>query len=297
MANAFQFSGFRTYQRFLHGLLHTEDGPASIRTMSGVNASGFATATIVVAFVAAGTSNITITPESAAVLPPATVIAANAIAGDTSNILAARIANQIRTSPVGIYFNVTVAANTVAMVAKLRSNLYNLSTVTSSNVAALTVTPTLVPVAASALSVYRPGMIVGYDQSAIGNQGAYSVPQFKTTAAANDVCGILIHSAMTRIDEFNTPYIPMDEAVDVLTSGVVSLELAPGSAAVGVGSGSSVFVAFGGATPGRVANFAVNASFLQVNQAGQPFNLYPVAGRVTESNGLATQKFKFEVRQ
>lgn len=297
MANAFQFTGFRTYNKFLHGLLHTEDGPASIRTMSGVNASGFATATLTIGFVAAGTSLITITPSSQAVLAPATLITATAIASDTSITLAARIANQIRTSAVGIFFNVTTAGANIIMTAKLRSDLYNIASVTSGTPATLTITPVLVPVSPSLLSAYRPGMIVGYDQAAVTNQNSYSVPQFKTTASVNDICGILVHSAMVRYDEFNTPYIPMDEPVDVATSGVISLEVAPGSAPIAVGSGAAVFVSVGGATPGRVAASALNASFVAVNATGIPITIRPIAGRVTEPNGLSTQKFKFEVRQ
>lgn len=297
MANAFPFSGYRQYSRFIHGMLHTEDGVAKIRTMSGVSSAGFATATIAVTFVAAGTNTLTIVPSSTAVLNPSTVLTTTVLATDTSAILAARVANQIRTSPVGIFFNVTVSAATITMTAKNRGDIYNLSTITAAG-GAYTVVATPVGTTSTVLSPYRPGMFVGYDATSYSNQGQYSVPQFKTLAAVNEVCGILIHSAMARIDENNTLYLPTDEPVDVVTSGIISLELAPGSAAILPGTNANVFLAVGGTTPGRIAATAINASFIQVNQPANPFlSIRPVSGRVTEGNGLATQKFRIEVTQ
>jgi hypothetical protein len=272
--------------------VHTEDAFFGIRTASMVSSSTFAIAQTTITAVAAGSMNVLFTAAPGA-LQPTALITTPILATDTIATTALKFANAVRTSPLGAFYNVTVNSPNVLLTARNPGSQFNIASTTQSG-GTVTFTGGATPATNDANRI-TPGLLVSYDAASYNNQDQNSIVRTVRFASPATFAGIVIYSPELWVNDDNSLVYPNEYPYPLLTHGVVSLELAPGSAPVAQG-GASLFASTSGVNQGRIAASAIDVTFTQINLPGQPFTLRPITGRTTHG-GSTTQKFRLVSEQ
>jgi hypothetical protein len=278
---------------FVPGLIDT-DYAYGIRTATFSGNAVIGTNSITVTGTGAGTLQVVFTPTSLGILPASTTITVPTLATDVAATTAIKLANALRLSPLGYYFNIVVGAATVTFTQKRPEVLLNLATIAIgvgnvSNSISTSITP------ATAGILYLPvGRLLSYQSTAFSAApDANSVPRVGLVDNLATVCGITIYNRDAVLQDDNNyghaPGVPFG----MLTGGVVNLALANNVAAV---AGGSLFVSVSGVNQGQIATTSINGTFQQINLPGGVFKLRPVSG-LTTHGGQLTQKFRFTCEQ
>jgi hypothetical protein len=284
MAQFFRLGGLLSQPAFVDGLVHTEDTVyPDVRTVSlspliGTAASG----TIVFSAIGAGVSTFTFQGS----LPYFPVTGSYTIlATDTLATATLKAANAIRMSQVGVLYNIAVpSAGTITLTGKALN--------ADANILSFAVTaPSTLTSQAFNLAVAATGYNVGRFMSYVTPFSAAniaSVPLVQPLNSLPSVAGLLPYYPEAALKpNGQMQYLP--GAAPLLTRGIVSLNPANN---IPIAIGGNVFLSISGASQGRLAGTAIDASYAQINLPGVPVTIRPYSGAWTEQNGLILQKFR-----